>query len=70
MPDARIAVPPLAHEGDGLGDNVVRRQQEVTEPLAAVRLEDSGDAGVVLVVRADIREEKARIEEDHSPWPP
>ena len=70
MPDTGIAVPAPAHERDGFGDDMVGGQQEVGEPLSTVRLEDFVDARVVLVVRADVGEEEARIEEDHSPWPP
>jgi len=64
--DAGVAVAPPAHQGDRLGDDVVRREKEVGEPLATVRFQDLGDAGVVPVVGADVREEEARVEEDHS----
>ena len=64
--NAGIAVSPLAEEGDGLGDDVIRGQQEVGEPLSAVRFEDLVHACVVLVVLADVGEEEARVQEDHS----
>jgi hypothetical protein len=49
---------------------VVRGQQEVGEPLAAVRFEDLVHARVILVFLADVGEEEARVQEDHSSGPP
>ena len=45
---------------------MIRGQQEVGEPLSAVRFEDLVHACVVLVVLADVGEEEARVQEDHS----
>lgn len=64
--DARIAVTALAHERDGLGNDVVRCQEKVGESLAAVGFEDVDHACVIFVVLADVGEEEARVEEDHS----
>jgi hypothetical protein len=66
VPDQWIAIAALAQERDGLGHNVIRRQQEVGELLAAVSFEDLVHADVILVFLADVREEKARVEKDHS----
>jgi hypothetical protein len=56
----------LGDERDGLGHDVVRGQQEVGEPLAAVRFEDAVHAFVILVLLADVGKEEARVQEDHS----
>jgi hypothetical protein len=56
--------------GDGLGDDVIRGEQEIGQSASTVSLHDLVDTGVVLVVRADLGEQEARVEEDHSVWPP
>ena len=56
----------LASERDRFGDNVICREQVIGKPKILEGSEDFDDARVVGVSLRDEREEKSRVEEDHT----
>ena len=61
-----IFVADLARERDRFGDDVICREQVIDEPQVLESSEDFDDARVVGVSLRDQREEKSRVEEDHT----
>ena len=61
---------PRAKQRDRLRDDVVGREQKIAEAPPAMAVDDLEHPTVMVVVLDEVREEKARVEEDHSPRSP
>jgi hypothetical protein len=66
VPHTRITVSLLATQRDGLGHDVVGREDQIREASVSVLLDYRIDSRMILVRFADEGEEEARVEEDHS----
>jgi hypothetical protein len=63
--DRRSVVKGTAGKSDGFGDHVIRRDQDLGEPLRVELLEDLADPLVIGVFLRCEGKEKARVDEDH-----